>query len=156
MSAAKEAGGKGETDKDKQPAAQKKRTSTTSQAPPLLQATIGQRQADSCAAEVDEHHESSYAFAAALAAMPSEDCLPACLPADRTIMLRMASKRVREVVDKARLPAVVRLSRSFWDDARNGTKKKKRQVVLRQLTAMAARCRITTLELHQWKSDRTR
>ena len=32
----------------------------------------------------------------------------------------MTSKRVKEVVDKIRLPAVVRLSRSFWDDARNG------------------------------------
>jgi len=62
-------------------------------------------------------------------------------------MLRRTSKRVKEVVDKMRLPAVVRLSTSFWDDARNGTEKEKRQFVLRQLTGMSARCRITTLEL---------
>jgi hypothetical protein len=62
-------------------------------------------------------------------------------------MLRRTSKRVKEVVDKMRLPAVVRLSRSFWDDARNGTEQSKRQFVLRQLTGMSARCRITTLEL---------
>ncbi len=43
------------------------------------------------------------------------------------------------------LPTVVRLSRSFWDDTRNGTEKEKRQFVLRQLTAI--RCSDTTLEL---------
>ncbi len=57
-------------------------------------------------------------------------------------MLRRTSKRVKEVVDKMRLPAVVRLSRSFWGDARNGTEKAKRQYVLRQLVAMTAWCRI--------------
>jgi predicted DNA-binding ribbon-helix-helix protein len=37
-------------------------------------------------------------------------------------MLKRTSKRVKEIVDKMLLPAVVRavrLSRSFWDDARN-------------------------------------
>ena len=130
MSAAKQAGGKGETEKGKQPAAQKKRTRTTRQATetqPLLLA------AD--------------AFAATLAAVPAEDwCWT--WAAGRTIMLRSASKTVKEVVDKMRLPAVVRLSTSFWDDARrNGTEKEKRQFVLWQLTAMTARCSDTTLEL---------
>ncbi len=62
-------------------------------------------------------------------------------------MLRRTSKGVKEVVDKMRLPAVVCLSWNFWDDARNGTEKEKRQFVLRQLAAMIARCRITTLQL---------
>jgi len=62
-------------------------------------------------------------------------------------MLRMTSKRVKEVVDKMRLLAVVRLSRSFWGDARNGTAAKKRHFVLRQLAAMTAQWNITTLEL---------
>ncbi len=57
-------------------------------------------------------------------------------------MLRRTSKRVKEVMDKMRLPAVVRLSRSFWVDARN-------EFVLRQLTLMTAWCRISTLELLQ-------
>jgi hypothetical protein len=48
-------------------------------------------------------------------------------------MLRRTSKRVREVVDKMRLPAVVRLSRSFWGD------EEKLQFVLKQLTALTAR-----------------
>jgi hypothetical protein len=51
-------------------------------------------------------------------------------------MLRRTSKRVKEVVNKMRLPAVVRLSSSFWDDARSGTERAKRQLVLRQLAAM--------------------
>ena len=50
-------------------------------------------------------------------------------------------------MDKMCLPAVVRLSRSFWDDVRNGTEKEKRQFVLKHLVAMTALCRITTLEL---------
>jgi hypothetical protein len=85
-------------------------------------------------------------FAAALGALPPDDW-SRTWAADRTMMLRRTSKRVREIVDKMHLPAVVRLSRSFWRDARNGTAKEKRQFVLRQLTFMSARCRITTLEL---------
>ena len=111
MSAAKQAGGKGETEKGKQPAAQKKRTRTTRQATqtqPLLLA------AD--------------AFAAALGAVPAEDWFRTWA-AGRTIMLRRTSKRVKEEVDKMRLPAVVCLSRSFWDDADNGTQQAKLQFV---------------------------
>jgi hypothetical protein len=77
-----------------QPAAQKKQTRTTrqpTQTQPLLLA------AD--------------AFAAALGAIPSEDWCRTWA-AGRTIMLRRTSKRVKEVVDMMRLPAVVRLSRS--------------------------------------------
>jgi hypothetical protein len=99
---------------------QKKRTRTNSQATqtgPLLLA------AD--------------AFAAALEAIPAEDWCRTWA-AGRTIMLRRTSKKVKEVVDKMRLPAVVRLSRRFWDDARNGTAKAKHQLVLRQLPLMTA------------------
>jgi hypothetical protein len=39
------------------------------------------------------------------------------------------------------------LSRSFWDDVRNGTAAEKLQFVIRQLTVATARCRITILEL---------
>ena len=70
MSTAKQAGGKGESEKGKQPAAQKKRTRTTRQATqtqPLLLA------AD--------------AFAAALGAVPARDWSRTWAPG-RTIMLR--------------------------------------------------------------------
>jgi Ran GTPase-activating protein (RanGAP) involved in mRNA processing and transport len=108
MSAAKQAGGKGETKKGN-----------------LLAAD---------------------AFAAALGAIPHDDW-GRTWAAGRTIMLRRTSKRVKEVVDKMRLPAVVRLSRSFWDDARNGTDAEKLQSVMRQLPLMTAWCRISTLAL---------
>ena len=77
-------------------------------------------------------------FTTALTAVPAEDW-HRTWPADRTIMLRMISKRVKEGVDKVRPPAVVRLSRSFWDDARNGTVAEKLRLVLTQLAAMPAR-----------------
>ncbi len=51
-------------------------------------------------------------------------------------MLRRTSKRVKEVVDKMRLPAVARFRRSFWDDTHNDTKRVKMQFVLRELAAM--------------------
>ena len=86
------------------------------------------------------------AFAAALGAIPAEDWCRAWA-ADRTIMLRRTSKRVKELVYKISLPAVVRLSRSFWGDTRNGTAAEKLQFVIRQLTLMVAQCRITTLEV---------
>jgi Ran GTPase-activating protein (RanGAP) involved in mRNA processing and transport len=97
------------------------------------------------------------AFAAALEAIPAEDWCRTWA-AGRTIMLRRTSKRVKEVVDKMRLPVVVRLSRSFWGDVRNGTATKtpafracaqlqRLQIVLRHITALTANCRITTLEL---------
>jgi hypothetical protein len=120
MSAAKQAGGQGETEEGKQPAEQKKRMHTTRQAKQTQRALLA---ADG--------------FAAALKAIPADDWCRTCA-AGRTIMLRRTSKRVKEVVDKMRLPAVVRLSRSFWDDACNGTEKAKRQFVLRQLVAMTA------------------
>ena len=62
-------------------------------------------------------------------------------------MLRRTSKGVKEAVDKMCLPAVVRLSRSFWDDPRNCTAPEKLPFVLRQLKELTAQCRIRTLEL---------
>lgn len=121
--------GTGTSEKGKQPHSHKKSTRTTSQAPTTQRALLA---ADG--------------FVATLGALPPDDC-SRTWAAGRTIMLRRTSKRVKEVVDKMRLPAVVRLSRSFWDDARNGTEKEKCRFVLRQLTGMSALCRITTLEL---------
>jgi Ran GTPase-activating protein (RanGAP) involved in mRNA processing and transport len=90
------------------------------------------------------------AFAAALEAIPAEDWCRTWA-AGRTIMLRRTSKKVKEAVDKMRLPAVVRLSRIFWDDARNGTGEAKLEFVFMKLEAMTAWCQITTLELSKCK-----
>ena len=86
------------------------------------------------------------AFVAALGTVPAEDWCRTWV-AGRTIMLRRTSKRVKVVVDKMRMPAIVRLSRSFSDDARNGTAAEKLHIVMRQLAVATARCRISTLEL---------
>jgi hypothetical protein len=50
-------------------------------------------------------------------------------------MLRMTSKRVKELVHKVRPPADVRWRMSFFDDRLNGTATKKQPLVFMQLTA---------------------
>ncbi len=114
---------------------QKKRTRTMSQATQTLPLLLA---AD--------------AFTAALEAIPAEDWCRTWA-AGRTIMLRMTSKRVKEVVDKMHPPAVVRLSESFWADARNGTAAEKLKFVIRQVILMTARCSISTLELSYCSYD---
>jgi hypothetical protein len=108
--AGKEPEGTGTSEKGKQPAAQTKRTRTTSLTQPALLAP-------------------DY-FASALGALSPDDWSKTW--AAGRIMLRRTSKRVKEVVDKMRLPAVVRLSWSFWRDSRNNTEKEKRRGVLSQ------------------------
>ncbi len=107
------------TEEGKQPAEEKKRTHSTSQPTPTQPSLL--------AADAP--------FAAALEAVPAEDWCRTWA-AGRTIMLRRTSKRVKEVVDKMRLPAVVCLCRSFWRDVRNGTAAEKLQSVMRQLPLM--------------------
>jgi hypothetical protein len=55
-------------------------------------------------------------------------------------MLRRTSKIVKEVVDKIGLSTVASLTRTLWDDVRNGRR-------MRKLVVVTARGRITTLEL---------
>ncbi len=101
---------------------QMKRTRTTSQATQTLPLLLA---AD--------------AFSAALEAIPVVDWCRTWA-AGRTIMLRRTLKRVKAVVDKMRLPAVVLLSRIFWYDARNGAAGEELQFVWRQLQLMTAWC----------------
>jgi len=84
-------------------------------------------------------------LAASLEAIPAEDWVRTW-PAGRTIMLRSTSKGVKDVVDKMRLPAVVRLARGFWNKTGN-TADQKLEIAMRQLLFMTGICRITTLEL---------
>ena len=67
-------------------------------------------------------------------------------------MLRMTSKRVKELVDKMSPTVVVCWRRSFmeeeWYELRvNGTAAEKLLLVFRQLAVLSARCRITALNL---------
>ena len=74
---------------------------------------------------------------------------------DRTIMhrihlLRITSKKIKEVLDKLRPPTVVKTPVSgspFWNIVRNGTAAERRQHILKQLEKITSRCRITTLDL---------
>ena len=56
-------------------------------------------------------------FVVALAAIPALDWCRTWA-ADRTIMLRMTSKSVKEILDRMRPPADVCVSRSFWSTGR--------------------------------------
>ena len=88
-------------------------------------------------------------LAASLEAIPAEDWVRTW-PAGRTIMLRSTSKGVKDVVDKMRLPAVVRLTSWKWhirSKTGNGTADQKLEIAMRQLLFMTGICRITTLEL---------
>jgi hypothetical protein len=112
----KQSEGTGTTERDNQTSAQKKWTTHT-----MRQATKTQP-----------------ALLAANALCCSHSSRRRCRTwaAGRTITLRRTSKRVKEVVDKTRLPAVVRLSRSFWGEARMARPlKRKLQLVMMQLTA---------------------
>ena len=86
------------------------------------------------------------AFAAALSSIPSDDW-GRTWPAERTMMLRMTSKRVKEAVDKLRLPTVLNLNKAFWNDVRCGTPATKLQHILTQLDKMTYRCSITKFVL---------
>jgi hypothetical protein len=87
-------------------------------------------------------------FLDSLSTVPNEDWRRHW-PADKTFMLRMASKRLRAAIDKLHPPASVYLSRTVWADARSGALPLAAisQRVLLQLSALPCRCRITTLDL---------
>jgi hypothetical protein len=63
------------------------------------------------------------------------------------MMLRMTSKRVKEAVSKLRPPAVVKVSKAFREDARNGTAAERLQHILGQLEKLSSQSRITRLDL---------
>jgi hypothetical protein len=87
-------------------------------------------------------------FMDSLSTLPNEDWRRHW-PAEKTLLLRMASKRLRAAVDKLHPPASVYLSRTVWADARSGARPLAAisQFVLLQLSAVPSRCRITTLDL---------
>ena len=62
------------------------------------------------------HHTQNSNLIATLHGVPADVCCRTWADG-ATVMLR-TSKSVSEAVDKERLPAIVRLSRSFWGDAR--------------------------------------
>ena len=73
--------------------------------------------------------------------------------ANRTIMLRMTSKKIKDAIDKIRPPTEVILNMSFWSDIRDCTASEKIQLVTRQLSMLATTCLITRLELPRSKMN---
>jgi Ran GTPase-activating protein (RanGAP) involved in mRNA processing and transport len=97
----------------------------------------------------DDPHLPDASFATVLEVIPAEDWCRTW-PAERTIMLRRTSKRVKEAVDKMRLPVVVRLNRSFLDKDKDNISNDTvdiHQFVISQLNRMSIQFRITTLDL---------
>jgi hypothetical protein len=88
----------------------------------------------------------SNAFATALETVPDEDW-GRTWTADRTIMLRKTSKKIKNIIDKMRLPADVRWSWRFWNDSQNGTTEEKLNFIMKQLKQMTSYYKITTLVL---------
>lgn len=83
----------------------------------------------------------------ALETVASED-LYRNWPAERTIMLRMISKRFREAIDKIRPPAIVCFRNiGLWNILHNCTLDEKLQFTISQLITLSTKCSITTLEL---------
>jgi hypothetical protein len=100
---------------------------------------------------VRQTEEERLGLVALLAAVPQEDWCrtwPACT----TIMFRRTSKRVKEQVDKMRLPAFVGICRRWRDDVNHISSTcpsliAKLEIVMKKLPLMTAWCRITTLEV---------
>ena len=137
------------TDKDKGKHAAhkgKKKRKTVQAAQPQLPwlafAAALQLPADAFAAQLQLPAD---AFAAALGAIPANDWWRTWA-ADRTIVLRMTSKSVKNAVDKLRPPAIVRLSRTFLDTV-VCCKRGRLLHILTELEKMTSRCRITILDL---------
>jgi hypothetical protein len=85
-------------------------------------------------------------FVDALAAIPADDWCKSW-PAERTIMLRMTSKKVKEAVDKLCPPVVVCLSKKFYKDTVNFTSSQIVLHILTQFSTLPSLCRITTANL---------
>lgn len=86
-------------------------------------------------------------FIIALNAVPIEDWYRTW-PSERTIMLRMTSKSLREAIDKIHPPAIVCLRNTcFWNILHNHTLDEKLQFAIIQLITLVTKCSITTLEL---------
>jgi len=71
----------------------------------------------------------SKSFINTLEIIPSEDWCRTW-PADRTIMLRMTSKRVKNAVDKIRPPTIISFNRSFWNNPNISTSKKQELMMM--------------------------
>jgi Leucine-rich repeat (LRR) protein len=75
---------------------------------------------------------SSNAFLEALATVPAEDWYRNW-PADRTIMLSMTSKEIRDIINNMNIPAIVHWKWKFWSDPHNGSTEVKLNLIITSL-----------------------
>lgn len=87
-------------------------------------------------------------FTSILSAVPDDD-LYRTWSAERTIMLRRTSKRVKELIDMKRLPVVVCLNMRFWNNICNSNSRanEKIQLVTMYLNVLVTKWNITSLEV---------
>jgi len=93
-------------------------------------------------------HLYSNAFLKALATVPAEDWYRNW-PADRTIMLSMTSKEIRNIINIMCIPAIVHWKWKFWSDPNNGSTEVKLNFIMisLQLQCNLYLYKITTLVL---------
>ena len=75
---------------------------------------------------------SSNAFFEALEKVPAEDWYRNW-PADRTIMLSMTSKKIRDIINNMCIPAIVQWKWKFWSDPNNGSTEVKLNFIMTSL-----------------------
>jgi Ran GTPase-activating protein (RanGAP) involved in mRNA processing and transport len=61
--------------------------------------------------------------------LPRED-LCRTWPADRTIMLRLTSKKVNDAIDKIKPPTIISFNNSFWNNSNNDIAKKQELMII--------------------------
>ena len=93
---------------------------------------------------------SSNAFIEALLTVPAEDWYRNW-PANRTIMLSMTSKKIRNIINNMNIPAIVHWKWKFWSDPHNGSTEVKLNLIM---TSLQLQCnsylyKITTLVLRR-------
>jgi Leucine-rich repeat (LRR) protein len=70
-------------------------------------------------------------------------------PADRTIMLSMTSKKIRNIINKMNIPAIVHWKWKFWSEPLNGSTEVKLKIIMTQLKQITYLYKITTLILRR-------
>ena len=87
-------------------------------------------------------------FSKVLTTVPAEDWYRNW-PTDRTIMLSMTSKKIRDIINKINILAIVCLKWEFWIDQHNGSTEVKLKFITEQLITKTNLYKITTLVLRR-------
>lgn len=67
--------------------------------------------------------------------------------ADRTIMLRLTSKKVNDAIDKIKPPTIISFNNSFWNNS-NNDKAKKYELMIKYLSEISTKNIIISLKIY--------